>query len=138
MSTSIEQDDPQAEPARVVLPGDPFPLGAVPTEAGTNFSLFSEHAERVDLCLFDEDGNEERIEVCDTTFFNWHCFVPGITAGQRYGWRVHGPYEPERGLRFNPAKLLLDPYAKAIDGTVGWGKANVAAVRSERPTRTPT
>jgi isoamylase len=125
VSTSIEQDDPHAIPARQVLPGDPFPLGAVLTETGTNFSLFSEHAERVDLCLFDEDGKEERIEVCDTTFFNWHCFVPGIAAGQRYGWRVYGPYDPERGLRFNPAKLLLDPYAKAIDGTVAWDRANV-------------
>jgi glycogen operon protein len=111
--------------ARRVLPGDPFPLGATLTGTGTNFSLFSEHAERVELCLFDEEGNEERIEVCDTTFFTWHCFLPGIEAGQRYGYRVHGPYDPERGLRFNPAKLLLDPYAKAIDGTVDWSAANV-------------
>jgi isoamylase len=125
VSTSIEHDGPDATPARQVLPGDPFPLGATLTENGTNFSLFSEHAEGVDLCLFDEDGVEERIEVCDTTFFNWHCFVPDVGAGQRYGWRVHGPYDPERGLRFNHAKLLLDPYAKAIDGTVDWGRANV-------------
>ena len=138
MSTSIEQDDPHATPARAVLPGDPFPLGATLTDAGTNFSLFSEHAERVELCLFDEHGNEERIEVCDTTFFNWHCFVPGVGAGQRYGYRVHGPYDPERGLRFNPAKLLLDPYAKAIDGTVDWGRRERAALRPERATRTPT
>jgi isoamylase len=111
--------------SRQVLPGEPFPLGATLTPEGANFSLFSEHAERVDLCLFDEHGEEERIEVCDTTFFNWHCFVPGIRAGQRYGYRVHGPYEPGKGLRFNPAKLLLDPYAQAIDGQVDWRAANV-------------
>ncbi|HEY1480981.1 MAG TPA: glycogen debranching protein GlgX [Gaiellales bacterium] len=125
MSTSIEEHEPGSSAPRHVLPGDPFPLGATLIEGGTNFSLFSEHAEHVDLCLFDEHGNEERIEVCDTTFFNWHCFVPDVGAGQRYGYRVHGPYDPERGLRFNPAKLLLDPYAKAIDGCVDWSRANV-------------
>jgi isoamylase len=124
-STSMEEHDAGAHEARQVLPGDPFPLGATITDAGTNFALFSEHAERVDLCLFDEHGNEERIEVSDTTFLTWHCFLPGVDAGQRYGWRVHGPYDPERGLRFNPAKLLLDPYAKAIDGAVDWAAANV-------------
>src|ERR1700712_980281 len=121
----MEERDSGSDEARQVLPGDPFPLGATVTEGGTNFSLFSEHAERVDLCLFDEDGVEERIEVCDTTFFTWHCFLPDVSAGQRYGYRVHGPYDPGRGLRFNPAKLLLDPYAKAIDGTVAWNAANV-------------
>jgi isoamylase len=125
VSTSMEERDAAAGEPRQVLPGDPFPLGATLTEHGTNFSLFSEHAERVELCLFDEHGNEERIEVCDTTFFTWHCVLPGVGAGQRYGYRVHGPYDPERGRRFNPAKLLLDPYAKAIDGTVDWGAANV-------------
>jgi glycogen operon protein len=121
----MEKRDPEAGEPRQVLPGDPFPLGATLTDTGTNFSLFSEHAEHVELCLFDEDGNEERIEVCDTTFFTWHCFLPDVGAGQRYAYRVHGPYDPERGLRFNPAKLLLDPYAKAIDGTVDWEAANV-------------
>ena len=108
-----------------VWPGRPFPLGPTWDGAGTNFALFAENAERVELCLFDEEGREERIEVCDTTYLTWHCHVPGLRAGQRYGWRVHGPYEPSRGLRFNPAKLLLDPYARAIDGDVRWDRANV-------------
>jgi isoamylase len=79
---------------------------------GTNFSLFSENAERVELCLFDDEGTEERVEVRERTAFNWHCYLPGVGPGQRYGYRVHGCYAPERGLRFNPAKLLIDPYAK--------------------------
>jgi glycogen operon protein len=108
-----------------VLPGEPFPLGATWHGEGTNFSLFSEHAERVELCLFDDDGSETRVDVMDQTAFNWHCFVKGVGPGQRYGYRVHGPYEPQQGLRFNPAKLLIDPYAKAIDGTVDWRAANV-------------
>jgi glycogen operon protein len=125
VSSSTEPQDRASETAREVLPGDPFPLGATYLGPGTNFSLFSEHAEGVELCLFGEDGSEERIEVCDTTFFNWHCLVPGIGPGQCYGWRVRGPYAPGRGLRFNPAKLLLDPYAQAIDGSVDWSAANV-------------
>ena len=73
------------------------------TASGTNFSLFSENAERVELCLFDDDGHETRIEVTERTAFNWHCYVPGVGPGQRYGYRVHGPYDPESGRRFNPA-----------------------------------
>jgi isoamylase len=106
-------------------PGTPFPLGPTWGGGGTNFSLFSENAERVELCLFDEDDRETRIEVRDRTAFNWHCYLPGIGPGQRYGYRVHGPYEPARGHRFNPAKLLIDPYAKAIEGGVAWDSANV-------------
>ena len=106
-------------------PGQPFPLGPEWDGEGTNFSLFSENAERVELCLFDEDGSEERIEVSERTAFNWHCYLPGVGPGQRYGYRVHGPYDPETGKRFNPAKLLIDPYAKAIDGAVDWDAANV-------------
>ena len=95
------------------------------TATGTNFSLFSEHAERVELCLFDDDGAEERDRRSTTApRYNWHGYLPGVGPGQRYGYRVHGPYEPERGLRFNPAKLLIDPYAKAIDGAVDWDAAN--------------
>jgi isoamylase len=107
-----------------VWPGRPFPLGATSDGEGTNFSLFSEHAERVELCLFDANDAERRIALPERTAFNWHGYVPGVGPGQRYGYRVHGPYEPEEGLRFNPAKLLIDPYAKAIDGQVRWDQAN--------------
>jgi glycogen operon protein len=108
-----------------VWPGTPFPLGAIWDGNGTNFSLFSEHAERVELCLFDEEGGERRIEVTERNLFLWHCYLPGIGPGQRYGYRVHGPYDPERGARFNPTKLLIDPYAKAIDGPIDYDAANV-------------
>ena len=103
-----------------VLPGDPFPLGATPDSNGTNFSLFSEVASRVELCLFDANGGETHIDLPERTAFCWHGYLPGITAGQRYGFRVHGPWEPAEGKRCNPAKLLLDPYARAITGTVDW------------------
>ena len=111
-------------PMRAVWPGQPFPLGPEWDGEGTNFSLFSEHAERVELCLYAGDGSEERIELTERTAFNWHCYLPGVGPGQRYGYRVHGPYSPETGKRFNPAKLLIDPYAKAIDGAVDWHAAN--------------
>jgi len=97
-------------------PGRPFPLGPTWDGQGTNFSLFSENAERVELCLFDDEGRETRIELRERTAFNWHGYLPGVGPGQRYGYRVHGPWSPEHGHRFNPAKLLIDPYAKAIDG----------------------
>jgi isoamylase len=110
-----------------VWPGDAFPLGATWDGSGTNFSIFSEHAERVELSLFDGtvDGPEQRLELTERTAHTWHCYLPGIGPGQRYGFRVHGPYDPEAGHRFNPAKLLLDPYAKSIDGPVVWDQANV-------------
>src|SRR5579875_3583617 len=109
-----------------VWPGDPFPLGAKWDGYGTNFSLFSEHAEAVELCLFDDDDNEQRIELTQRRALNWHCYLPGVGPGQRYGFRVHGPYAPAEGSRFNPDKLLIDPYAKAIDGVVDWAHdANV-------------
>jgi len=107
-----------------VWPGTPFPLGPTWDGQGTNFSVFSENAERVELCLFDEDDRETRIEVRERTAFNWHCYIPGIGPGQRYGYRVHGPYEPEHGHRFNAHKLLIDPYAKAIEGPVLWDRGN--------------
>ena len=107
-----------------ILPGEHLPVGATWDGEGTNFSLFSEHAEGVELCLFDDIGGEQRIRVEDRTAFHWHCYLPGIGPGQRYGYRVHGPWAPEDGHRFNPAKLLIDPYAKAIDGTVEWSVAN--------------
>lgn len=100
-------------------PGEPYPLGATWDGEGVNFALFSENATGVDLCLF--NGNEEtRIALPEVTDFSWHGYLPGIGPGQRYGFRVHGPYDPAAGHRFNPAKLLLDPYAKAIEGSVQW------------------
>ncbi len=112
-------------PALTVWPGRPFPLGATWDGQGTNFSLFSENAERVELCLFDEHGHESRQPLTERTAFNWHGYLPGVRPGQRYGYRVHGPFDPRSGHRFNPAKLLIDPYAKAIDGAVEWAAANV-------------
>ncbi|EDZ67014.1 glycogen debranching enzyme GlgX [Nitrosococcus oceani AFC27] len=103
-------------------PGDPYPLGATWDGSGTNFALFSEHATAVELCLF--NGPEEiRIRLSEASNFSWHGYLPGVGPGQRYGFRVHGPYEPHAGHRFNPAKLLFDPYAKAIEGTVQWDDA---------------
>jgi isoamylase len=107
-----------------VWPGRPFPLGATWDGEGTNFSLFTEHGTSVELCLFDEDDDETRIPMSERTAFNWHCYLPGVGPGQRYGFRVDGPYEPLNGHRFNPAKLLIDPYAKAIEGPVAWNEAN--------------
>jgi isoamylase len=114
----------RGRPRADILPGRPFPLGPTWDGRGTNFSLWSERAEAVELCLFDEAGRERRIEVTDQTAFQWHVYLPGVGPGQRYAYRVHGPYDPAQGLRFNPAKLLLDPYAKAIDGPVDWRAAN--------------
>ncbi|MFN8122968.1 MAG: glycogen debranching protein GlgX [Thermoleophilia bacterium] len=113
-------------------PGTPAPLGASFDGAGTNFAVFSEVAEAVELCLFDEDGAEERIELTEHEAFVWHCHLPRIGPGQRYGYRVHGPWNPAEGLRCNPAKLLLDPYAKAVQGEVDWAPA-VAGHRQDDP-----
>jgi glycogen operon protein len=101
-------------------PGRPYPLGAHWDGTGTNFALFSEHAEAVQLCLFDRDGHESRMELSEPTAFIWHGYLPGIGPGQRYGFRVHGPYDPANGHRFNAKKLLIDPYAKAVEGRVDW------------------
>jgi isoamylase len=107
-----------------VRPGHPFPLGPTWDGSGTNFAIFSENAERVELCLFDADGNEMPVPMEQRTAFNWHCYLPDVGPGQRYGYRVHGPYDPATGARFNPHKLLIDPYAKAIEGAVDWDAAN--------------
>ena len=106
-----------------VWPGHPYPMGASYDGSGTNFSLFSEVAERVQLCLFDEQGIETRIDMPEVTGYCWHAYLPMVEPGQRYGFRVHGPWDPSNGQRCNPAKLLLDPYAKAIDGQVRWDQA---------------
>jgi glycogen operon protein len=107
-------------------PGRPFPLGATWDGSGTNFSVFSEHAEAVDLCLFDDADNETCVQMTQRRALNWHCYLPDVGPGQRYGYRVHGAYAPADGQRFNPAKLLIDPYAKAVDGIVDWAHdANV-------------
>ena len=103
-------------------PGSPYPLGATYDGNGTNFALFSEQAERVELCLFDADGTESRVDLLDVDAFVWHAYLPNVQPGQRYGYRVHGPYDPANGMRFNPNKLLLDPYAKAVDGHIEWGQ----------------
>ena len=99
-------------------PGKPYPLGATFDGSGTNFALFSEVAERVEVCLISDDGSEERIDLPEADAFVWHGYVPALQPGQRYGYRVHGPYKPADGHRCNPAKLLLDPYAKAMDGQI--------------------
>jgi len=99
-------------------PGKSYPLGATFDGSGVNFALFSEIAERVELCLIGERGAETRIEVAEVDGSVWHVYLPTIQPGQRYGFRVHGPYDPANGHRCNPSKLLLDPYAKAIEGKV--------------------
>ena len=103
--------------------GEPFPLGADWDGQGTNFALFSEQATAVELCLFDADGIEQRIELPEQTTHVHHGYFPGVGPGQRYGYRVHGPWAPHLGQRFNPRKLLLDPYALAIEGEVKWNPA---------------
>ncbi len=104
-------------------PGSPYPLGATFDGTGTNFALFSEVADKVELCLFSEDRHETRIELTEVDAHVWHCYLPQVQPGQRYGYRVHGPYDPERGQRCNPSKLLLDPYAKATDGEIQWDQS---------------
>src|SRR5690606_26753244 len=98
-------------------PGRPYPLGATFDASGVNFALFSENATKVELCLFDSvDAQREtdRIQLTEQTDLVWHCYLPEVAPGQLYGYRVYGPYEPTRGHRFNPNKLLLDPYARTV------------------------
>lgn len=98
-------------------PGTPYPLGATYDGAGTNFALFSEVAEFVELCLIDDDGRETRIKLPEVDGFVHHGYLPTVGPGQLYGYRVHGPFDPGRGIRCNPAKLLVDPYARRITVT---------------------
>jgi isoamylase len=106
-----------------VWPGTAYPLGASYNGSGTNFALFSEVAERVELCLFDRDGTETRYELTERDAYVWHGYLPHVGPGQQYGYRVYGPYDPANGHRCNPSKLLLDPYAKAIEGSIDWAQA---------------
>jgi glycogen operon protein len=106
-----------------VWSGSPYPLGATYDGSGTNFAIFSEVATSVELCLFQDAGAELRIPLESVDAFVWHCYLPHILPGQLYGFRVHGPYDPQQGLRCNPAKLLMDPYAKALAGDVRWDQA---------------
>ncbi len=120
-----------------IWPGRPYPLGATYDGVGVNFALFSEVAERVDLCLFDEDDHEQRVPLPEVTGFQWHGYLPGIRPGQRYGFRVAGPWAPDQGHRCNHAKLLLDPYAKAIERGVSWNPA-VFPYRFDDPEGAPS
>jgi isoamylase len=110
-----------------IWPGTPYPLGATFDGSGTNFALFSEVAERVELCLFEVGPRgkvtETRVEVTEVDAYVWHCYLPTVQPGQRYGYRVHGPWDPANGLRCNPNKLLLDPYAKATSGEIDWDQS---------------
>ena len=109
---------------RDVWPGRPFPLGATWDGEGTNFSLFSEHAERVELCLFDEDDNETRVPLTERTAFNWHCYLPGVGPGQRYAYRVHGRWAPERRAPLQPAQAPDRPVREGDRGAVDWDAAS--------------
>ncbi|HEY3603465.1 MAG TPA: glycogen debranching protein GlgX [Sporichthyaceae bacterium] len=104
-------------------PGTPYPLGATYDGAGTNFAVFSEVAERIELCLLDVRGRETRVVLPEVDAFVHHVYLPGVEPGQRYGYRVHGPYDPAHGHRCNRNKLLIDPYAKAVDGQIAWNEA---------------
>ena len=104
-------------------PGTSYPLGAVYDGAGTNFALFSEAADFAELCLFGGDGAETRVRLNEVDGFVHHCYLPGVGPGQQYGYRVHGPHDPGQGQRCNPAKLLLDPYAKAVTGELDWDES---------------
>ena len=106
-----------------IWPGSPYPLGATYDGGGTNFALFSEVAERVELCLFDTAGTETRYLLTEVDGFVHHGYLLNVSPGQRYGYRVHGPYDPKRGLRCNPNKLLIDPYAKAVSHSVKWDES---------------
>ncbi|HVT02202.1 MAG TPA: glycogen debranching protein GlgX [Thermoanaerobaculia bacterium] len=117
------ETDPRHQHNLRVWPGERYPLGATFDGNGTNFSIFSEVAERIELCLFDEDGYENRVDLPEVNGFSWHGYLPNISPGQRYGFRVYGPWNPAQGERCNPNKLLLDPYSKAVEGRVEWNEA---------------
>src|SRR5687768_304649 len=114
---------------RAVYPGQSYPLGATWDGKGVNFALYALHATGVTLCLFDSEDDtkeSEQIKFTEKTHYIWHAYIPGLKPGQLYGYRVEGPFEPENGHRYNPHKLLLDPYARAIAGEVKWDDAMFA------------
>ncbi|APF41166.1 glycogen debranching protein GlgX [Neomicrococcus aestuarii] len=106
-----------------IWPGEAYPLGATYDGNGTNFAIYSEVAEKVELCLFDDQGTESRVELTEVDGYVWHGYVPHVIPGHRYGYRVHGPYDTANGHRCNPNKLLLDPYAKAVEGEIDWDQS---------------
>ena len=135
-----EPDRPQTTGTCEVWRGKAYPLGTTYDGSATNFALFSEAAERVELCLFDSDGAESRVAPPEVDGFVWHGFLPDVQPGQRYGYRVYGPYDPAAGHRCNPNKLLLDPYSMAIDGCVNGTSrcsATTSAIRTAATTTTP-
>jgi glycogen operon protein len=136
MSTSVAETDRNkpAEAAGEIWPGEPFPLGAHWDGRGTNFSVFSEMATAMELCLYDEGGQERRVKLPEVTAHCWHAYLPGVGPGQRYMYRAHGPWDPAAGLRCNPAKALLDPYARAITGMVEWDPAVLPYILGEPDT----
>ena len=113
-------------------PGSPYPLGATWDGSGVNFALFSENAENVELCLFDNNDAEERIKMFEQTDQIWHIYLPEAKPGLKYGYRVYGPYKPEEGHRFNPNKLLMDPYAKAFDRQLTWDNSNFGYIVGDK------
>ena len=124
-----------------VWPGSSYPLGANYDGGGTNFALFSEIAEKVELCLIDDDGQETRISLDEVDGYVWHAYLPDVNPGQRYGFRVHGPFDPASGHRCDPSKLLLDPYGKCFDGEFKFDQALFSydlAVAAEDPAETGT
>ncbi len=110
--------------SRTILPGKPYPQGATWDGTGVNFSIYSESATGIELCLFDrvDAPATETIALHEVTGFIWHCYLPGIKLGQLYGYRVDGPYDPQSGMRFNRSKVLIDPYAKSVSGEVRWAE----------------
>ena len=127
---------PWSTPVRT-RPGRPYPLGATWDGAGVNFALFSENATGVELCMFDGD-RETRVPVTERTEGVWHVYLPEARPGLRYGYRVQGPWDPAAGHRFNAAKLLLDPYARGIDGAVRWRRSSTRSTSRASPRATPT
>ncbi len=124
-----------------VWPGSSYPLGANYDGSGTNFALFSEIAEKVELCLIGDDGQESRFNLDEVDGYVWHAYLPDVTPGQRYGFRVHGPFDPAAGHRCDPSKLLLDPYGKCFDGEFTFDQALYSydlAVAAEDPAETGT
>src|SRR5438045_332019 len=122
MKPDTEGSSSQKHADLIVWPGRPYPLGATWDGEGVNFALFSEHAEKVELCLFDPVGRREmyRVAIREQTDQVWHCYLPDVRPGQLYGYRVQGRYEPSKGFRFNHQKLLFDPYAKQVSGDLRW------------------